>query len=190
MNITDEQGGGRAKRATVDHITIIKSIIEIHVNKKNKKPTLVTFLDVTKAYDKAWIEAITNVLHKQGINDRTWLICKNMNENLIANIITQYGLTREIQIKDSIRQGGVLSVIMYALLMDEISKENKKTGIGTKIHPEGEHINTLLWIDDVALITNNEEDMRRLLKTTEKIAGKLRIEFGHEKSKSVVINPG
>lgn len=186
IRITDEQGGGRPKRSTVDHINILESIID--QNKKDKKPTLITFLDVTKAYDKAWIDAITNVLYKQGVQDRTWLICKKMNQNLTAKIITQYGMTREIRISDSIRQGGVLSVIMYALLMDEISKENIKTDIGTRIHPQGRNINTLLWMDDVALITNNQQDMKRLLEITEEIAGKLRIEFGQEKSKLLIIN--
>ena len=187
IQITDEQGGGRPKRSTADHINILNTIIDN--NKKNKKPTLITFLDVTKAYDKAWIEAIMNVLYKQGIKDSTWLICKEINKNLTARIMTQYGRTREIKIRDSIRQGGVLSVIMYALLMDEISKETKKENIGTEIWNEGQRINTLLWMDDVALITDNEKDMKTLLKITEEIAGKYRIEFGQEKSKFMLINP-
>ena len=36
---------------------------------------------------------------------------KNINQNLTGKIRTNTGLTREIPIKDSIRQGGVLSVI-------------------------------------------------------------------------------
>ena len=113
-----------------------------------------------------------------------------MNKDLTAEINTQHGKTREISINDSIRQGGVLSVIMYALMMDEISKENKKTGIGTRLHPTMPPINTLLWMDDVALITDNENDMKTLLKNTEEIAGKYRIEFGKEKSKIMIIKQG
>ena len=40
-----------------------------------------------------------------------------------AKIKTKDGMTREINIKDSIRQGGVLSVLKYATVMDEIAKE-------------------------------------------------------------------
>ena len=47
---------------------------------------------------------------------------KKLNENLTATIQTKYGPTRKIKIKDSTRQGGVLSVFQYALLMDEINK--------------------------------------------------------------------
>ena len=48
---------------------------------------------------------------------------KEMNSNLPAKIQTKFGLTREIKIKDSIRQDGVLSVIEYATLIDKISEE-------------------------------------------------------------------
>ena len=71
--------------------------------------------------------------------------------------------------------------------MDKISKENKKTGIGIQLHPNMPPVNTLLWMDDVALIANNEKDMRTLIKNTEEIAGKYRIEFGKDKSKTMII---
>ena len=128
INITDEQAGGRKGKSTVDHIAALQTIIEW--NKIRKRPTYITFLDVTKAYDKAWIKAIMYVMEKVGLNDKLWSIVDGLNKNLTANIDTKYGLTRQINIRDSIRQGGVLSVIQYATLMDEISKETIKTNIG------------------------------------------------------------
>lgn len=80
-------------------------------------------MDVTKAYDKAWIDAIMYVLHKEGLNDNLWTVVRKLNQNLTAEIKTKHGTTRKIQIKDSIRQGGVLSVLEYAVMMDEINKE-------------------------------------------------------------------
>ena len=44
-----------------------------------------------------------------GLTGKDWNILKHINENLTATIRTQYGNTRTIKIKDSIRQGGVLS---------------------------------------------------------------------------------
>ena len=46
-----------------------------------------------------------------------------LNSNLKTTIITKDGPTRQIEIKDSIRQGGVLSATLYALMMDEINKD-------------------------------------------------------------------
>ena len=61
-------------RATVDHILIMKEVINYLKNKK--KSIYVAFLDVTKAYDKAWLDAIMYVVYKQGIQDNNWRIVK------------------------------------------------------------------------------------------------------------------
>ena len=77
---------------------------------------------MTKAYDKAWLNAILYTTNKNGIKGQHWRLINELNSNLTAKIRTQHGLTREIKIRDSIRQGGVLSVIESANLIDEIAK--------------------------------------------------------------------
>ena len=52
---------------------------------------------------------------------------------LTAQIQTKYGPTRKITIRDNIQQGGVPSVIEYATLMDEITKEINKNDIGLEL---------------------------------------------------------
>ncbi len=96
------------------------------------------FLDVTKAYDKAWLDAIMYVMHKEGLKDNHWTIVRKLNENLTAKIQTKHGLTRKINIKDSIRQGGVLSVAQYALLTDEITKEINTPNKGVNLPNKSE----------------------------------------------------
>ena len=153
--MTEAQAGGQKSKATVDHLLRIKDTIK-HL-RQNKKEAYIAFLDVTKAYDKAWPDAILYVMQKEGTDLPTWKLVKELNSNLKATLKTKHGNTREIQIKDSIRQGGVLSVIQYALLMDEINKEIIKENIGPKLSCTNEPIGCLLWMDDVALISNNPE---------------------------------
>ncbi len=123
---------------------------------RERKTAYIIFLDVQKAYDKAWLDAILYVLNKNGVEGRNLQIIKKMNSELKAKIQTKYGLTREIQIKDSIRQGGVLSVIEYATLIDKISKELQARNLGIPTN-ENEKLGCLLWMDDVALIHSDRE---------------------------------
>ena len=116
------------------------------------------FLDVTKAYDKSWLDAILFVMHKEGVNAPEWLLIKKLNERLKAKIQTKFGETREINIKDSIRQGGVLSVGQYASLMDKISKRIENEDLGPYLEYLEERIGCLLWMDDVVLISFNEKE--------------------------------
>ena len=70
--------------------------------------------------DKAWLDAIMYIMYNNGIQENHWTLIRALNSNLTARIHTKYGLTRKIKIKDSLRQGGVLSGIMYGSQMDEI----------------------------------------------------------------------
>ena len=106
INITDNQAGGRKGRRTADHVLKVHDII--NHNKINRKNTYITFLDVTKAYDKAWLEAIMYVLNTQGCKGALWNLTDKLNQYLTATIRTKHGLTRPISIKNSItaiRQG-------------------------------------------------------------------------------------
>ena len=176
ITISEHQGGGKKGADTTDHIIILKEAI------KRSRKTYITFLDVTKAYDKAWADALLYVINKKGVKDRLWLTVKDLNSNLIAKVRTRHGKTRDIRIRDSIRQGGVLSVTLYAAMMDEIAEEIHRQDMGIPLGETGK-IGCLLWMDDVALITDNKTEMQKMLDITGTIADKYHIEFGKEKSK-------
>ena len=127
---------------------------------------------------------------QEGLDTSEWDIIKKLNKNLTARIQTKHGNTRQIKIKDSIRQGGVLSVNQYALLMDEISKEITKQKLGVDIPSINETIGCLLWMDDVILATLEPKDMQKMLDITNNVSGKYHIEFGQEKSKAMKIGGG
>ena len=55
INITECQGGGKKGASTTDHLKIINTYIK--TMRKKKTTIYITFLDVTKAYDKAWLQA-------------------------------------------------------------------------------------------------------------------------------------
>ena len=105
---------------------------------------------------------------------------QKLNQDLTAQIQTKHGLTREIKITDSIRQGGVLSVLEYATMMDEISKELKEKDLGL-MTKSGEKIDSLLWMDDVLTIHYDLEIMQEILDTVNHVAKKYHVVFGIKK---------
>ncbi len=187
IDITEAQAGGKEGAATADHLTTLKEIIT-HI-RKMKKTAYIIFLDVQKAYDKAWLDAIMYVLNKNWLEGKDWEITRKLNTNLRATIRTKHGNTREIQIKDSIRQGGVLSVIQYATIIDEIAKEINRKNLGIEIPGMGKQ-GCLLWMDDVALIHHDLTELQKMMDTTNDIAQRYHIEFGAPKCKVIKIGPG
>ena len=128
-------------------------------------------------------------MKKNGITDKNLEMMRKINTGLTAIIRTKHGLTRKINIKDSIRQGGVLSVIEYATLMDEITKEIQKRRQGIKMD-NGETLANLLWMDDVALIHENLKELQEVMNTTNHVALTNHIKFGAAKCKVVKNGPG
>ena len=72
--------------------------------------------------------------------------------------------------------------MMYATIMDEIAKIITRNNLGITVN-DNSKIGRLLWIDDMALIVNKEEEMQEMLDITNEIAEDYRITFGKEKSK-------
>ena len=133
---------------------------------------------MTKAYDKAWLDAIMYVLKERGITNKLWKIVKELNSNLLTTIQTKHGPTRKIKITDSIRQGGVLSVTMYALMMDETNKALSETDLGVKIPQTDCTIPCLLWMDDVVLAETKPENSQKQLDITNDTSLKFHVEYG------------
>ncbi len=90
--VSEAQAGGQNVKPTADHLSIINNII--NQNKRRRKPTYIAFLDVTKAYDKAWLNAILYTANKSGIKGKNWRMLKELNSNLTATIKTKHGNTR------------------------------------------------------------------------------------------------
>ena len=105
---------------------------------------------------------------------------RKLIEDLKAQVETKYGVTREITMKDNIRQGGVLSVAMYAVLLDEIAKEIEKKEMGVKI-TQDKKLGCLLWMDDVVLISEEKKtEIKEMLNIVHTMATRYRLKFGAE----------
>ena len=84
VNITNAQAGRKHGCSTVDHLIVLKqSIDEITANIKT---AYIIFLDVQKAYNKAWLDAILYALYQNGIEGKNLRTIKNLNSNLTARI--------------------------------------------------------------------------------------------------------
>ena len=65
IRTADAQARGKRGSSTVDHLLILRELENIAAKQREK--VYMAFLDATKAYDKAWSEAIIYVMHKEGI---------------------------------------------------------------------------------------------------------------------------
>ena len=87
LKMTNCQGGGKKAVSTADHIRKLSTYIKNM--RKRKKTVYIRFLDVTKAYDKAWLKAIIYAMHNSGIQGKNLRIMRKLNEKMKQNMETQ-----------------------------------------------------------------------------------------------------
>jgi len=63
-------------------------------------------------------------------------------------------------VDERVKQGCVLSPILFCIFINELAKMIKKRDLGVSIF--GRKIGCLFWADDVVLLGDNDNDLRKL----------------------------
>ena len=184
LPFTEAQAGARKGRSTAGQAFILKTILHMRVSEK--QPTYLAFLDVKKAYDKVWKAAVLVTLWERGIRGKMWRLLRLLNIGLVTKVATRFGLTKEVHIEESLRQGGVASGIEFAALMDTAEEELQKEELG--VYMGGVLVSSLILMDDIILIAPSPEVLQSMLNTINRLAMRWHLTFSQEKSKIMIVN--
>ncbi len=80
-----------------------------------------------------------------------------------------------------VKQGGVLSPILFSIYMDELLLRLKKSGIGC--HIGNVFVAALAYADDVTLICPTLESLKMIIKICEDYASEYNVAFNGNKGK-------
>ena len=178
--IVEEQGGFRRERSTVDQIFILLEIITC----RRPDPTYCCFIDIQKAYDKVWRDAIWKKLDEYGIKGRIWRVIKNIYERVESCVLVGNEKTEYFEIDLGVRQGCILSPILFSLFINGLGEELRKKNIGAKIG--NLQIPILMFADDIVLIGNTKEELLELMKITYEYSIKWKFAFNYDKCAVIV----
>ena len=176
--MTQAQGGGRKGASTCDHLFLIRAIIDISI--KLKKPTYLTFYDVSKAYDNIDNNDLLVTMWDKGLKGKIWRILKLLSTDLKASIKTRFGPTKEIIMEIGGKQGSRLTGRMFGILIDLLKKEFEAEK-GGFVLADTLTIPVLLWVDDVVTCTEGEENQINTLNKVNTFAIKHKLKWGQHK---------
>ena len=156
------QGGFRRKRSCTDQCFILLSVTQIQFHLHQK--TYACFVDFQKAYDSVQHHLLWQRLRQAGISSKSLNILKSLYKNVIGMVKTHEGLSTAFKIQIGVRQGCVLSPLLFNLYINEIeaifvSKNFKAKGISI-----GELvIFALLYADDLVLVADSQEELQQMI---------------------------
>ncbi len=156
--IRQEQAGFSKGRGCMDQIFALRNIIEQY--SEWNSPLYIHFVDFRKAFDSVHRNALWMILHSYGIPSKIISIIKTFYEHFECSVITANDLSEWFPVKSGVRQGCIISPILFLVTIDWITTNttaDRSRGIQWTLFSQLEDVD---FADDLALLSTNQYDMQ------------------------------
>ena len=147
ITVNNMQFGFSPGKGTTDAVFIILQLQEKHL--EVHRDLFLTFVDLEKAYDRVPRDLVYWCLRRRGVPEKLVRLVEATYHGA-STVRTTLGRTEEFPIKVGLHQGPGLSPFLFIVVLDVISEEFR-CGLP----------NELLFADDLAVVTDTEEEMQR-----------------------------
>ena len=179
--IPESQFGFRSNRSTVDCIFILNTVIEVSLSQK--KHLYVCYVDFKKAFDSVNHTLLWSCLVNFGVSHRTLTVLQSMYASAYSCVkISSNEATAPFKCQKGVRQGCILSPLLFTLFLAGLDREIKKNNAGIQLH-NGITLDILMYADDVALVSDNAAGLKKHLSTLLEFCLKWKLEVNTEKTK-------
>lgn len=167
-------------RGTIEQILALEQIIEKSI--EFNCPVHITFIDFRKAFDSVKLPNLWKLLEKTSINKNYISLLKATYDDSKALIKTDLGITRSINILKGVKQGDVLSAILFCIVAATIilqTEEECPSGFSIG----GYLLSNLSYADDMAIINNSRQKLQEFLNNLSKTAANFGLQINVAKTK-------
>ena len=91
----------------------------------NQRELFMCFIDYKKAFDCVDQKRLWNTLKGMGVPEHLIVMLSNLYKNQEATIRTEYGETGNIQIGKGVRQGCILSPLLFNIYAEKIMRNSR-----------------------------------------------------------------
>ena len=118
-------------------------------------------MDASKAFDKIHYGKLFNVLLEKGIPFCIIRILLDAYTRQQARVLWNTCTSDYFAISNGVKQGGVLSPVLFSIYIDRLLILLKKSGIGC--HLNGTYCGALAYADDITISCPSRRGLNRLL---------------------------
>ncbi|XP_063431682.1 uncharacterized protein LOC134714370 [Mytilus trossulus] len=141
---------------------------------------IVVLLDSTKAFDTVWHDALLCKLHKYGVTGDLWLLIDEMYSEMRSSVLFNGRLSRWFELKRGVRQGGVLSALLYLVYINDLLCDIEDSKLGCVLLDIS--VSSSVQADDIALLSTTEKGMQHLINMCQTYSEKWAFKFSPTKS--------
>lgn len=185
QNISDEQFGFRQGLGTREALFCLTVLLQKCRDQSND--VYLCFIDYEKAFDRIKHTELINLLNNQGLDSRDITLIKSLYWEQSASIRIGDGVTSDIPVKRGVRQGCVLSPLLFNLYSEKVF-QNALENLEDGIKVNGKIINNIRYADDTVIIANSPEGLQRLMDAITREGDALGLRINTDKTKTMVVS--
>ena len=147
----------------------------------NKSSVHLLMLDASKTFDRVNYCKLFATLLKRNISPIVLRLLLFMYTHQSLRVKWGSTLSKQFSVMNGVKQGGVLSPILFAVYTDGLLERLKNTGVGC--HMGSRFVGTLAYADDITLLAPCKSALSILIRVCENYAAEYDIMFNGDKSK-------
>ena len=180
--LRQNQAGFRPERSCTDQIATLRIIIEQSVEWNS--PLYMCFIDFIKAFDSLDRESMWKLLKHYGVPQKIINIILALYDGCQCSVIHRGKLSPAFPVSTGVKQGCLLSPIIFTLAVDWIMKQSTRGRNGIQWTPTTQ-LHDLDFADDIVLMSHAFTHMQEKTATVEKESAKQGLQFNIGKTKTL-----
>ena len=182
LSSSSMQFGFKAQHSTVMCSFVVQEVIEHYTSRGSDCHVLL--LDASKAFDRIHFVKLFHLLINRGMCPMSVLLLVHMYTNQKLNVRWNSCNSGAFSCRNGVKQGGVLSPLLFCVYVDELLCRLQVLGVGCRIGRL--FAGAFGYADDLTLLAPSIPAAKTLLKACEQFATDYFVSFNASKSQHLV----
>ena len=174
------------KHRTSDDIFTLRTLVDKYVINNPKEKLYTCFIDFKKAFDSVWHDNLYYKLLQHNKGSKFYDLIKNLYSKSKCCIKINDKRTEFSSCQKGVRQGCILSRILFNLYLNDVPFILDRDDTDPIILPNGTRLNSLLYADDLVLISKSAHGLQKALSILAKFCNEWLLSINPKKTKVMI----
>ena len=146
------------------------------------------FVDFQKAFDSVWYEGLFHRILSYDIGGKFYDLLNSLYSRSACSIKLGINKTNTFSYRRGVRQGCILSPLLFNLFVNELPLSLNQNGTDPFILPNGSKLNSVLYADDLVILSKSKQGLDKCLKILESFNTKWLLNINYKKTKIIIFH--